>query len=196
MKLFVGLGNPGKEYEWTRHNMGFIALDKFAELANGSFDHSDFKGLYGIIKNPLFPEPILILKPQTFMNLSGTSVRPLADFYKLTPSDIVVVYDDMAIEEGAIRLRLNGSSGGHKGMQNIIDMFSNDQFRRIRVGIGEPPSKDSVNFVLGKPKGDSYDALNFATDNAAKALRDIAMDDSNFSKIMSKYNSIKRKGND
>lgn len=196
MKLFVGLGNPGKEYEWTRHNMGFVTLDKFAEMANGSFDHSDFKGQYGIIKNSLFSEPILILKPQTFMNLSGTSVRPLADFYKLTPSDIVVVYDDMAIEEGSIRLRLDGSSGGHKGMQNIIDMFSSNQFRRIRVGIGEPPSKDSVNYVLGKPKDDSYDALNFATDNAAKALRDIAMDDSNFSKIMSKYNSIKRKGND
>lgn len=196
MKLFVGLGNPGKEYEWTRHNMGFVTLDKFAEMANGSFDRSDFKGQYGIIKNPLFSEPILILKPQTFMNLSGTSVRPLADFYKLTPSDIVVVYDDMAIEEGSIRLRLDGSSGGHKGMQNIIDMFSSNQFRRIRVGIGEPPSKDSVNYVLGKPKGDSYDALDFATDNAAKALRDIAMDDSNFSKIMSKYNSIKRKGND
>ena len=196
MKLFDGLGNPGKEYEWTRHNMGFVTLDKFAEMANGSFDHSDFKGQYGIIKNPLFSEPILILKPQTFMNLSGTSVRPLADFYKLTPSDIVVVYDDMAIEEGSIRLRLDGSSGGHKGMQNIIDMFSSNQFRRIRVGIGEPPSKDSVNYVLGKPKGDSYDALDFATDNAAKALRDIAMDDSNFSKIMSKYNSIKRKGND
>lgn len=196
MKLFVGLGNPGKEYEWTRHNMGFVTLDKFAEMANGSFDHSDFKGQYGIIKSPLFSEPILILKPQTFMNLSGTSVRPLADFYKLAPSDIVVVYDDMAIEEGSIRLRLDGSSGGHKGMQNIIDMFSSNQFRRIRVGIGEPPSKDSVNYVLGKPKGDSYDALNFATDNAAKALRDIAMDDSNFSKIMSKYNSIKRKGND
>ena len=196
MKLFVGLGNPGKEYEWPRHNMGFVTLDKFAEMANGSFDHSDFKGQYGIIKNPLFSEPILILKPQTFMNLSGTSVRPLADFYKLTPSDIVVVYDDMAIEEGSIRLRLDGSSGGHKGMQNIIDMFSSNQFRRIRVGIGEPPSKDSVNYVLGKPKGDSYDALDFATDNAAKALRDIAVDDSNFSKIMSKYNSIKRKGND
>lgn len=196
MKLLVGLGNPGKEYEWTRHNMGFVTLDKFAEMANGSFDHSDFKGQYGIIKNPLFSEPILILKPQTFMNLSGTSVRPLADFYKLTPSDIVVVYDDMAIEEGSIRLRLDGSSGGHKGMQNIIDMFSSNQFRRIRVGIGEPPSKDSVNYVLGKPKGDSYDALDFATDNAAKALRDIAMDDSNFSKIMSKYNSIKRKEND
>ena len=196
MKLFVGLGNPGKEYEWTRHNMGFVTLDKFAEMANGSFDHSDFKGQYGIIKNPLFSEPILILKPQTFMNLSGTSVRPLADFYKLTPSDIVVVYDDMAIEEGSIRLRLDGSSGGHKGMQNIIDMFSSNQFRRIRVGIWEPPSKDSVNYVLGKPKGDSYDALDFATDNAAKALRDIALDDSNFSKIMSKYNSIKRKGND
>lgn len=196
MKLFVGLGNPGKEYEWTRHNMGFVTLDKFAEMANGSFDHSDFKGEYGIIKNPLFSEPIIILKPQTYMNLSGTSVRPLADFYKLTPDDIVVVYDDMAIEEGSIRLRLDGSSGGHKGMQNIIDMFSSNKFRRIRVGIGEPPSKDSVNYVLGKPKGDSYEALDFATDNAAKALRDIAMDDSNFSKIMSKYNSIKRKVND
>lgn len=196
MKLFVGLGNPGKEYEWTRHNMGFVTLDKFAEMANGSFDHSDFKGEYGIIKNPLFSEPIIILKPQTYMNLSGTSVRPLADFYKLTPDDIVVVYDDMAIEEGSIRLRLDGSSGGHKGMQNIIDMFSSNKFRRIRVGIGEPPSKDSANYVLGKPKGDSYEALDFATDNAAKALRDIAMDDSNFSKIMSKYNSIKRKVND
>ncbi len=194
MKLFVGLGNPGKEYEWTRHNMGFVTLDKFAEMANGSFDRSDFKGEYGIIRNSAFSEPVIILKPQTFMNLSGTSVRPLADFYKLTPDDIYVVYDDMAIEEGAIRLRLDGSSGGHKGMQNIIDLFSSNKFKRIRVGIGEPPNKDSINYVLGKPKGDSYDALDFATDNAAKALKDIALD-LDFSKVMNKYNSIKRKVN-
>ena len=191
MKLFVGLGNPGKEYEWTRHNMGFVAIEKFAEMAGGVFDRSDFKGEYGIIRNPSFNEPIIILKPQTFMNLSGTSVRPLADFYKLTPDDIVVVYDDMAIDEGNIRLRLNGSSGGHKGMQNIIDLFASDKIKRIRVGIGEPPHKDSINYVLGKPKGESYEALDFATDNAAKALRDIAMDD-NFSKIMSKYNALKK----
>ncbi len=195
MKLFVGLGNPGKEYEWTRHNMGFVTLDKFAEMANGSFDRSDFKGEYGIIRNSAFPEPIIILKPQTFMNLSGTSVRPLADFYKLSPDDIYVVYDDMAIEEGAIRLRLDGSSGGHKGMQNIIDLFSSNKFKRIRVGIGEPPHKDSINYVLGKPKGESYDALDFATDNAAKALKEIALGES-FLKVMSKYNSIKRKAND
>lgn len=191
MKLFVGLGNPGKEYEWTRHNMGFVAIEKFAEMAGGVFDRSDFKGEYGIIRNPSFNEPIIILKPQTFMNLSGTSVRPLADFYKLTPDDIVVVYDDMAIDEGNIRLRLNGSSGGHKGMQNIIDLFASDKIKRIRVGIGEPQHKDSINYVLGKPKGESYEALDFATDNAAKALRDIAMDD-NFSKIMSKYNALKK----
>lgn len=194
MKLFVGLGNPGKEYDWTRHNMGFVVLDKFAEMANGSFDRTDFKGEYGIIRNPSFSEPVIILKPQTFMNLSGTSVRPLADFYKLTPEDIIVVYDDMAIEEGSIRLRLDGSSGGHKGMQNIIDLFGSNKFKRIRIGIGEPPNKDSVNYVLGKPKGESYSDLDFATDNAAKALKDIALDE-NFSKIMSKYNSIKRKVN-
>lgn len=190
MKLFVGLGNPGKEYEYTRHNMGFIVLDKFAEMANGSFDRSDFKGEYGIIKNPSFNEPIIILKPQTFMNLSGQSVRSLANFYKLTPEDIVVVYDDMAIEEGSIRLRLNGSSGGHKGMQNIIDLFGTDQFKRIRIGIGEPPHGDSINYVLGKPTGDSLKAIEFSTDNAAKALRDIALEE-NFSKIMSKYNAMK-----
>lgn len=195
MKLFVGLGNPGKEYEWTRHNMGFVALDKFADLSSGLFDRHDFKGDYGIIKNPSFDEPIIILKPQTFMNLSGTCVRPLADFYKLTPDDIVVVYDDMAIEEGALRLRLNGSSGGHKGMQNIIDLFSSDKFKRIRVGIGEPPYKDSINYVLGKPSGESYDLLDFSTDNAAKALRDIALG-IDFSKIMSKYNSMKMKVDD
>lgn len=190
MKLFVGLGNPGKEYEWTRHNMGFIAIDKFAEMANASFDKNGFKGEYGIIRNPLFSEPIILLKPQTFMNLSGQSVRPLADFYKLTPDDIVVVYDDMAIEEGSIRLRINGSSGGHKGMQNIIDLFGTDKFKRIRVGIGEPPHGDSINYVLGKPTGDSLKAIEFATDNAAKALKDIALEE-NFSKIMSKYNALK-----
>lgn len=194
MKLFVGLGNPGKEYEGSRHNMGFMALDKFAEMANASFDHTDFKGEYGIIKNPAFDEPVIILKPQTFMNLSGQAVRPLADYFKIDMDDIYVVYDDMAIAEGAIRLRIDGSSGGHKGMQNIIEQFGgNSKIKRIRVGIGEPPHNNPIDFVLGKPKGDSLEQIEFSTDNAAKALRDIAIGKDNFSKIMGVYNSIKPK---
>lgn len=193
MKLFVGLGNPGKEYEWTRHNMGFIAVEKFADIAGGVFDRNDFKGEYGLIKNPAFPEPILILKPQTFMNLSGTSVKPLADFYKLNPEDIVIVYDDMALPEGSIRLRPDGSSGGHKGMQNIIEQFGTDKFKRIRIGIGEPPHNDSINYVLGKPKGESQEVLDEATSLAAKALRDIGFG-KDFTRIMNQYNTAAKKG--
>lgn len=182
----MGLGNPGREYEGTRHNMGFISIEKFADLAKGSFDREAFKGLYGIIKNPDFPEPIIVLKPQTFMNLSGTAVRPLADYFKIPEEDIVVVYDDMALPEGDIRLRENGTSGGHKGIQNIIDQYGNDKIRRIRVGIGEPPHDNPIDFVLTKPMGDSLAKINDATDNAAKALRDIEL--RGFAYAMSIYN--------
>lgn len=191
MKLFVGLGNPGSEYEGTRHNIGFSAIDKFADLANGAFDRSDFKGLYGLVKNPSFPESILILKPQTFMNLSGQSVKALADFYKIDIQDIVIVYDDMALPEGSLRLRLDGSSGGHKGMQNIIEQLATQNIKRIRIGIGEPPHKDAINYVLGKAKGDSAIVLEEATSLGAKALRDIALG-KEFSNLMSVYNVMKK----
>ena len=129
------------------------------------------------------------------MNLSGTSVRPFMDYFHLTPSDIVVVSDDMSIPEGAIRLRPNGSSGSHKGVQNIIDQLHTEDFNRIRVGIGEPPHNGAVDFVLGKPKGASYDLLDAATTNAAKALRAIALEP-NFSKVMSQYNTPRKEGKD
>jgi peptidyl-tRNA hydrolase, PTH1 family len=186
--LFVGLGNPGKEYEGTRHNMGFKTLDKFAELAHGDFDRDGFKGVYGIVKNPDLGATIIIAKPQTFMNLSGECVRPLADYFKISQKDIVVVYDDMALPEGTIRLREDGSSGGHKGMQNIIDNFASENIRRIRVGIGEP-LHDPINYVLGKPLGDSLLKIEDATDRAAKALRDIVLRD--FAYAMSTYNGSK-----
>lgn len=127
MKLIAGLGNPGVQYDGTRHNMGFKTLDKFADMCKASFDRDGFKGVYGIIKNSDFPEPIIIVKPQTFMNLSGDCVRPLADYFKLTIDDIVIVYDDMALPEGIIRLRESGSSGGHKGMQSVIEHYGSDK---------------------------------------------------------------------
>ena len=192
MKLFVGLGNPGKEYEGTRHNMGFITIDKFANLVGASFDRSGFKGEYGIVKNPIFKEPIVIAKPMTFMNLSGECVRPLADYFKIPEEDIVVVYDEMALPPGQIRLRKNGSSGGHNGIKSIIAQFGNENIARIRVGIGEPPHKDSVNFVLGKPTGEDLAAIEEATDLAAKALRDIVV--RGFDYASSIYNASKKVG--
>jgi PTH1 family peptidyl-tRNA hydrolase len=187
MKLFVGLGNYGQEYVGTRHNMGFLSVDKFMDLAGGIFDKSDFKGVYGIVRNPMFSEPIVVVKPQTYMNLSGTCVRPLADFYKIPLEDIVVVYDEMALPVGTIRLRENGSSGGHKGIQNIIDQYGSDKIKRIRIGIGEPPFKNAIDYVLGKPKGEELDKINEATDRAAKALRDIEV--KGFPYAMSIYNA-------
>jgi PTH1 family peptidyl-tRNA hydrolase len=187
MKLFVGLGNYGSEYEGTRHNMGFKTIDKFADLTRASFDREGFKGLYGILKNPAFADVLILCKPQTYMNLSGTCVRPLADYFKIPLEDIVVVYDDMALPEGTIRLRENGTSGGHKGIQNIIDQYGTDQVRRIRVGIGEPPHNNPIDYVLGKPQGESLALIEDATDRAAKALKDI--EEKGFAHAMSIYNA-------
>ncbi|MBR4274990.1 MAG: aminoacyl-tRNA hydrolase [Bacilli bacterium] len=190
MRLFVGLGNPGRQYEGTRHNMGYMAVDKFMELVHADFDRPGFKGVYGIVKNPDLAEPIIVLKPETFMNLSGESVVECASFYKIDVEDIVVVYDDMAIAEGQIRLRLDGSSGGHKGIQNIIDKLGTEKIKRIRIGIGEPQF-DSIDFVLGKPSAESMPLIEEATDNAAKALLDIER--RGFQFAMTRYNSIKKK---
>lgn len=173
MKLIVGLGNPGKEYEGTRHNMGFMAVDRFMDLAGAAYDRTGFKGEYGIVKNPLFIDTLLVLKPQTFMNLSGESVQAICSFYKLSPEDVLVIYDEMALKEGQIRLRESGSNAGHKGMGSIISLLGTSNIKRIRIGIGEPPNKDAVNFVLGKPSKESMPLINEAIDNAAKAIRDI-----------------------
>lgn len=190
MKLIVGLGNPGKEYEGTRHNMGFMCVDEFMDMAGGVFDKHDFKGSYGIVRNPLFKEPIVVLKPETFMNLSGESVRPLADFYKIDPDDILIVYDEMALAEGQIRLRKKGSSGGHKGIQSVINNMGTDAIKRIRIGIGEPPHKDAVNFVLGKPSKESVPLIEEALLNGARAIRDSLL--KGFDYAMNLYNG---KGN-
>ena len=135
MKLIVGLGNPGKKYEGTRHNMGFMAIDLLSDQAQIDVDKEVFHGLMG--RGKIYDEDVILFKPTTFMNLSGTAVQEVVHYFKIALEDIVVIYDDMAIPIGSIRLRKEGSSGGHKGKQNIIDCLSSDQIKRIRVGIGE-----------------------------------------------------------
>ena len=183
MKLIVGLGNPGKEYEQTRHSSGFRVIDAFADLIGVDFNKNDFNGVYGKFK--LDDEDVFLFKPLTYMNLSGTAVQQIVHYFKIPLEDIVVIYDDMAIQPGEIRLRLNGSSGGQKGMQNIIDCLSSQEIKRIRIGIGEPQF-NAIDYVLGKPDKEDAKKINAAIDKAVKALKEYLNHD--FQNAMSKYN--------
>ena len=183
MKLIVGLGNPGKEYALTRHNCGFRVLDAFADAASVDIDKEGFKGVYGRFK--FNGEDIILFKPLTMMNLSGTAVQEIVHYFKIDLNDVLVIYDDMAIEPGTIRLRLDGSSGGQKGMQNIIDNLGTSNIKRIRVGIGKPQF-DSIDWVLGKPSGEDKIKIDEAIDRATKAIREYLIH--NFENAMSKYN--------
>ena len=183
MKLIVGLGNPGKEYAMTRHNCGFRVIDSFADAAGVDIDKENFRGVYGRFK--FNGEDILLFKPLTMMNLSGTAVQEIVHYFKIDLENVLIIYDDMAIEPGTIRLRLNGSSGGQKGMQNIIDNLGTEEIKRIRVGIGEPQF-DSIDWVLGKPTRDDKVKIDQAIENATKAIREYLIHD--FQNAMSKYN--------
>ena len=183
MKLIVGLGNPGKKYEGTRHNMGFMAVDLFSDMAKIDVDKEVFSGLLG--RGKVFDEDILVFKPTTFMNLSGTAVSQVVHYFKIQKEDIIVVYDDMAIAPGNIRLRLNGSSGGHKGMQNIIEQLGTSDIKRIRIGIGEP-TYDTVDFVLSKPLKEEKELIDGAIENAANAIKEALK--SGFDRAMNRFN--------
>ena len=171
MKIVVGLGNPGKQYEGTRHNMGYMVVDGLAEMFSCDFDREKFKGVYGICKHPMLPEPVIFAKPETFMNLSGEFIRPLLEYYKAEIEDLIVIYDDMALPEGKIRLRLNGSHGSHNGMRNIIDNLKTEDIKRVRVGIGEPPHS-GMDHVLSKPTGESLRLTEEGVALAVKAVKD------------------------
>ncbi len=138
--LIVGLGNPGTQYEYTRHNAGFLALDKLAEKAGVKIDRIKFKGLTAAAT--VAGQRALLLKPQTFMNKSGESVREAMDFYKIPPERTVVLFDDISLPVGALRVRRKGSDGGHNGMKNIILLAGSDQFPRVKLGIGAKPHPD------------------------------------------------------
>lgn len=183
MKLIVGLGNPGNKYEKTRHNMGFAVVDKFADSLGVTIDKDDFKGLF--CRARFYDEDIYLLKPQTFMNLSGQSVLEFSNYFKIDLNDIIVIYDDLALEPGKIRLRLSGSSGGQKGMQNIIDLLKTNQIKRIRIGIGEP-TYGVIDYVLGKPSEEEKKLIDNAQEKAVEALKHALKVD--FHSAMSKYN--------
>ncbi len=146
--LIVGLGNPGKEYEHTRHNMGFLCLDVLSAALHVKIDRCRFRALCG--EADIADRRVLLLKPQTFMNLSGESVREAAAFYKIPSDQVYVIYDDVSLEPGCMRIRQKGSAGGHNGIKNIIYQLNTDIFPRIKIGVGAPaPGADLINWVLG-----------------------------------------------
>ena len=150
MKLIVGLGNPGKQYAETRHNVGFMVIERLARKLKVAVEKKMFNALVG--QGRLDNEEIILAMPQTYMNLSGQAVGALFHWYKLTPADLVVVYDDLDLPVGALRLRPAGGSGGHRGMQSIIATLGTENFARLRVGIGRPPAEemDVAGYVLGR----------------------------------------------
>lgn len=184
MKLIVGLGNPGKEYEKTRHNVGFLVLDKLCEKLNIELDKSKCKAIYGVYRYN--GEKIIIAKPQTFMNLSGESVVSLMKFYGINKEDLIVIHDDLDLPQGKLRLRMQGSSGGQKGMGNIIDLIGDSNINRIRIGISNNKLMDTKDYVLGKFSKEDLKLMNESFLKAADAL--IYSFDHSFDEVMSKFN--------
>ena len=157
--LVVGLGNPGQQYDNTRHNVGFDAIDYLADRWGCSVTKAKFEGLYG--QAVVDGKKVFLLQPQTYMNLSGRSIQALADFYKITPDHVIVLCDDITQKPGKIRIRPSGSAGGHNGLKDIIARFGGDGFPRVRLGVGEKPTPeyDLANWVLGKMLGDDRKAF-------------------------------------
>ncbi|HBQ26757.1 MAG TPA: aminoacyl-tRNA hydrolase [Syntrophomonas sp.] len=147
MKVIVGLGNPGRKYSDTRHNIGFRVLEEIARRSSIEKEESRFNAIIGHIR--IGGEKVLLVKPLTYMNLSGKTVQPLARWFKLNLSDLIIIYDDMDLPPGALRLRAQGGSGGHKGMASIIERLGTQEFARIRIGIGRP-NNEAINWVLGR----------------------------------------------
>ncbi|QRN85233.1 aminoacyl-tRNA hydrolase [Clostridia bacterium] len=169
MKLIVGLGNPGKEYESTRHNMGFMALDLLAEKLGASFVEK--KKHNAMVASALVDgEKLLLVKPLTFMNASGEAVRSLRDYYDVDVKDLVVLVDDLTLNPGVLRIRGKGSSGGQKGIASVIEHLGTQDFARIKMGIGKPQYGSAIPHVLGHFSDEEWDAAQQAVNRAAEAV--------------------------
>ena len=167
MKLVVGLGNPGKKYEQTRHNTGFLVIDKVAEKLNTQFNQTKFHSFYTVVV--VNNEQVMLLKPQTYMNLSGEAVSAAVRFFKIKHEDILVISDDLDLPVGKIRVRASGSAGGQKGLKSIMDHLSDFNIPRLRVGIGKNPLIDTVDYVLGKVEPENRDLYQQSINEAAEA---------------------------
>lgn len=185
MKLVVGLGNPGRKYEQTRHNVGFDVLEKVARHLNAGAAKAKFQGEF--TEGHHLRDKLILLWPHTYMNASGQSVRKAIDFYKLEASDLLVVCDDLNLSTGRLRIRPSGSAGGQKGLADIIRMLGSEEFARLRVGIDRPPEGwSTADYVLGKFDTNEQDAIDLATDRAAQAVMDWAAED--MTTVMSRHN--------
>ena len=173
MYIIVGLGNPGREYVGTRHNMGFMALDVIADRHNIEIKKENFRSVYG--EGRIGGERVILAKPLTFMNNSGWAVRDLVNWFKVEHNQLIVIYDDIDIEPGELRIREKGSSGSHNGMKSIIYQLGFDDFPRIRVGTGAPEGgRDLIAHVMSCPEGESADKIKVALSEAADAAELIA----------------------
>ena len=172
MFLIVGLGNPEEEYSHTRHNMGFDTVNKLAKQYDIEINKNKFKGLYGM--GNIEGEKVIILKPQTYMNLSGESIKEAIDFYKIENKHLIIVYDDIDIKPGTIKLRKTGGPGTHNGMKSVIQNIQITEFPRVRVGIGMPEHKnDLINYVIGKIPEEEKEKLDKSTTIAKDAVIEI-----------------------
>ena len=187
MKVVIGLGNPGKKYEKTRHNIGFIVVDSLRKKFNLTDEREKFQAL--ISEKNIDGEKVIFFKPQTFMNLSGNALIEIVNFYKLDPKkDIIVVYDDMSLDFGDIRIREKGSSGGHNGIKSIIKHIGTQEFKRIKIGIGRPRNgRTVVHHVLGKFEKDDYITILNTIDKVDKAVNHY-LQYRNFEQTMQKFN--------
>lgn len=185
--IIVGLGNPGRQYELTRHNAGFLFADLLADKCNVKTDKIQFKAVTATVE--LGGHKCLLMKPQTFMNNSGEAVKQAAAFYKIPPEKIIVVFDDISLPCGRLRIRRKGSAGGHNGIKSIIYLLNSDNFPRIKLGVGEKPHPDYelADWVLSNFKKDEILALREAAENACKAVELMVQGETD--RAMSSFNS-------
>ncbi|BAD62624.1 MULTISPECIES: aminoacyl-tRNA hydrolase [Shouchella] len=185
MKLVVGLGNPGKKYEHTRHNIGFDIIDRCAQKLDLPLDKQKFKAIYG--EKRIGSEKVVLLKPLTYMNLSGEAVRPFMDYFNISNDELVVIYDDLDLPVGKIRLRKKGSAGGHNGIKSLIAHLGTEDFNRIRVGIGRPAHGEPVvHYVLDTYRKEELAFMNEAAEKSAKAIE--AWLEKPFLEVMNTFN--------
>lgn len=174
MKLIVGLGNPGRQYQFTKHNMGFLVIDKLAQRQTISLGQGGFDARFG--KGKIGGNAVLFAKPQTFMNLSGVAVRKLTEYFKTNLEDLIVIHDDLDLPFKTIRLKKGGGCGGHKGLRSIIDHFGESAFIRVRLGIGKPLHRTMVEkYVLGCFSEEEIEVLPHVISRACDAVEEIVL---------------------
>ena|SRR5690606_5994207 len=185
VKLIIGLGNPGKPYEHTRHNIGFDVIDELADRWNAPLNQTKFNGMYATVHRP--EGKVILLKPLTYMNLSGECVRPLMDYFDIEIEDIIVIYDDLDLETGKLRLRGKGSAGGHNGIKSLIQHLGTQEFNRIRVGVSRPPAGMKVaDYVLAKFSNEDQPIVKEAVEKSCDAVETALAKP--FLEVMNKFN--------